>query len=209
MLRFGSQSIAICSFALLPLCTISQLQAADFSDPTWPCIQRKVPNLSMGQMWAGPFPAEDERVSEEGEQLSSVLAVRRTSMDDAEVMIGDYAADISANRNNELALLFKATFERIDLERSEIINGIARYAGKQSGLADHVDALQQQVAGLEAKDEKSFDEWDKLEELQDQLVWETRIYRERAQSLTYVCETPVLLEKRAFSIARAIMNHLE
>ena len=35
------------------------------------------------------------------------------------------------------------------------------------------------------------------------LGWETRIFRDRAQSLTYVCETPVLLERRAFELARA------
>ena len=32
--------------------------AADFSDPDWPCIQRKVPNLSVGQMWSGPIIPE-------------------------------------------------------------------------------------------------------------------------------------------------------
>jgi hypothetical protein len=34
------------------------------------------------------------------------------------------------------------------------------------------------------------------------------VFDERKQSLTYVCESPVILEKRAFAIARAIMRHL-
>jgi hypothetical protein len=40
--------------------------------------------------------------------------------------------------------------------------------------------------------------------LEDRLAWEARIFKERAQSLTYVCETPVLLEQRAFAIARTL-----
>jgi hypothetical protein len=40
--------------------------------------------------------------------------------------------------------------------------------------------------------------------LRQKLAWDTRIFRERSQSLTYVCETPVLLERRAFELARAL-----
>jgi hypothetical protein len=51
-------------------------------------------------------------------------------------------------------------------------------------------------------------DFDRIEELEDTLAWETRIFRDRAQSLTYVCETPVLLEQRAFAIARLIAARL-
>ena len=33
---------------------------ADFSDPDWPCIQRKVPQLWIGQMWTGPAIEEPD-----------------------------------------------------------------------------------------------------------------------------------------------------
>jgi hypothetical protein len=67
--------------------------------------------------------------------------------------------------------------------------------------------LQQELAALEAKgEEKSNDEWDRMEELQDIVTWDARIYTERAQSLTFVCETPVLLEKRAFALAKAVSD---
>ena len=42
--------------------------AADFSDPDWPCIQRKQPHLSLAQVWSGPVPdaaAEHERFTAE------------------------------------------------------------------------------------------------------------------------------------------------
>ena len=40
--------------------------------------------------------------------------------------------------------------------------------------------------------------------MRNTLAWDTRIFKQRAQSLNYVCETPVLLEQRAFAIARAL-----
>ena len=36
------------------------------------------------------------------------------------------------------------------------------------------------------------------------LDWDQRIFTERQQSLTYVCETPVILEQRAFALGRII-----
>ena len=30
--------------------------AASGTDPDWPCIQRKQPHLSLGQVWTGPVP---------------------------------------------------------------------------------------------------------------------------------------------------------
>jgi len=62
---------------------------------------------------------------------------------------------------------------------------------------------------LEAKQDKSNDDFDRLEEIADKIEWDTRIFEERQQSLTYVCETPVLLEKRAFTLARMMMEQME
>ena len=47
-----------------------------------------------------------------------------------------------------------------------------------------------------------------LDELETRFSWDKRIFEERAQSLTYVCETPVLLEQRLYEIARAIQAKL-
>ena len=44
--------------------------------------------------------------------------------------------------------------------------------------------------------------------LEEQQLWDTRIYDEREQSLVFVCEQPVLLEQRLFRIGREIMAHL-
>ena len=46
-------------------------------------------------------------------------------------------------------------------------------------------------------------------ELEERLHWDTRIYDERQAALAYVCESPVLLEQRAFALAREIRSRLD
>ncbi|MEO1495223.1 MAG: hypothetical protein AAFV19_24020 [Pseudomonadota bacterium] len=185
-------------------------QAADFNDPDWPCIQRKVVHLSTGQMWAGPPLAEDAltawRRDDRVKALAPALAVRRTGMEEAEALIADFAAAAAEDRNASLGLLFAGAFSLIDRERAEIISGIARYARTQIDLTAKIDAEQKELTQLLAEDPPNYD---RIEELEDAIAWDTRIYQDRTQSLTYVCETPVILEKRAFALARTIMGHLD
>lgn len=206
--KAGALLWALAVAALFP----ATVWAAGPVDPEWPCIQRKQPRLSAGAMWAGPPVdqigrgwVEDAEVAE----LVPDLAARRTPVEEAEARIADFAAGLGPDRNRSLALLFAGTFQRIDRERQEIISGIARYAEKQRALSESLDALRAEIAELAAIEDPSFDQQDRLEALEDELAWKTRIHREREQSLVYVCESPVLLEQRIFTIARAIMEHLE
>lgn len=176
--------------------------AADQSDPDWPCVQRKVPRLSAGQMWPGP-PAEgnwedDPAIS----RLAGVMAARRTTLDEVRALAADYGAEIEpSSRPARMALLFAGVLDRIDTERRAIMGGISRYAHRQVALSDAVKAKETALAELRADPEA---DPDAVEEAQDNVNWDIRVFRERSQSLTYVCETPVLLEQRAFAIARIL-----
>lgn len=190
----------------------SPLPAAQGGDADWPCIQRKQPRLSPGAMWAGPPLDETSGAWKQDDEVAAlvpVLAVRRTGLEEAETLIARFADGLGAERNARLALLFAGAFELIDRERREIMAGIGRYAVKQRGLAEALDVTRDSVAKLAALEEPSYDQLDQLEALEDKLAWDTRIYNERAEALTYVCESPVLLEQRVFALARAIMAHLE
>jgi chromosome segregation ATPase len=143
------------------------------------------------------------------DSLSAALAVRRTSIEEAETLVENFAKAATENRDERLTHLFHAVFERINSERGQLIAGISRYAGRQSGLAERINSLNEEMIVLDAKEDKTNDEYDALEELVDKIDWDTRIFDERQQSLTYVCETPVILEKRAFALARIIMNRME
>jgi hypothetical protein len=176
--------------------------AAQEVDPDWPCVQRKVPELSIGQMWAGPIP--EEGAPEEIRALAQELAPRRVEIGAVEEAAAAAVAELGPEaRAERLGELFAAILDRINAERGEIIAGIGRYARRQAGLSDHVEELQLELAGLEAATGEARDEA-RIAELRERLAWETRVFRERSQSLAYVCETPVLLERRAFEIARAL-----
>jgi hypothetical protein len=46
------------------------------------------------------------------------------------------------------------------------------------------------------------------QELQNRILWETRIFNERRASLTFVCEVPTIIEQRLHALARAIISEL-
>lgn len=182
--------------------------ASAFNDPDWPCVQRKVVALSPGQIWTAPLPPDDSSWRKDADisHLVPILAARRTSLDEAEALIGEFAEGADDAR---LTLLFGGLFQTVEQERRRLIDGIERYARKQRSLSERIDAEQVEIATLRSEtSENDFDTLDKLEEREDQLLWDTRIYQDRNKSLTYVCESPVIIEKRAFAISRMIQARL-
>jgi len=179
--------------------------AATGTDPEWPCIQRKQPHLSLGQVWTGPVP--DDRIAElardpQIDALAARLEQRRLPIEEAEAAIADFAAGADDAR---LTALMVAIFNKIEPDRSALIDGIARYGRSQVSLSQRIEERRAQMAELEAAADPDFDAIDAVEEALD---WDQRIFTERQQSLTYVCETPVILEQRAFALGRAIAGHL-
>lgn len=180
--------------------------AASGTDPDWPCIQRKQPHLSLGQVWTGPVPddattalAADPQI----DQLAARLEQRRLPIADAEADIATFGADAD---NARLTALMVAIFDKLEPDRSALIAGIARYGQKQVDMAARIEDRRAEMDRLSAADPPDFDAIDAAEAALD---WDQRIFTERQQSLTYVCETPVLLEQRAFALGRAIASHLK
>jgi hypothetical protein len=183
--------------------------AAQPKDPDWPCVQRKVQHLSMGMMWAGPIPKDMDawRADEAIAALAPRLAARRTDLAAVESAVARFAEDADDAR---VALLFAGIFEVIDRERSRIVDGVTRFARRQQALSARIDAAQTELAEAEAEaGPEDYDALDRIDEMRDALAWDLRIYEERQRSLTYVCESPVILEKRAFAIARIVSAEME
>lgn len=178
--------------------------AAQAATPTadWPCIQRLQPRLSLGQAWSGPPPAEGAAIPSTTAALADRLVQRRLALDEAEADIADFAASTDAEG---LALLMQAVFQRIDTQRATIIQGISRYGHAQVALAEQVETRRRHMAELETADPPDFDAIDAEERALD---IDMRVFTDRQQSLTYVCESPVLLEQRLFALGRAIAAHL-
>ena len=176
------------------------------TDPEWPCIQRKQPHLSLGQMWTGPEPdqaARDLAATPAIAALADRLEQRRLPLDQAEAEIATFAKGAD---NQQLTALMLAIFDRVESHRAALIGGIARYGHKQVDLAQRIQERRDRMEALQKPENPDFDAIDAEEE---KLDWDSRIFQDRQKSLTYVCETPVILEQRVFALARSIAAGLK
>lgn len=192
--------------AVLALAMAGPAFGAAGTDPDWPCIQRQQPNLSLGQVWFGPEPDEAaESLSRERAiaNLAERIEQRRMPMDEAEAEIAAFAAEAEPA---QLVALMLATFRRIEQDRSALMGGISRYGRSQVALAARIEERRARMEEMEAAESPDFDAIDAEEAALD---WDKRIFTERQQQLTYVCETPVILEQRIFALGRAIQAHLD
>jgi hypothetical protein len=191
--------------ALLLLTLPAATFAASNKDPDWPCIQRKVPELSLGQIWNGPeLPAsasdwsKDERISD----LVEEVAQRRIPTADAQKEIRDFATALPPDqRDGHMQMLVQGLFDHMNAERSQVISGIGRYARKQLELAAR---LRKEASELDALRNKPDADINEIAARTDVLAGETRIFEERVQSLTYVCEVPTLIEQRLYALAKTV-----
>jgi hypothetical protein len=176
---------------------------AESTDPDWPCIQRKVENLSPGLMWAAPVTPTE--LSPDARALASKLALRRVGLDEAQALITAYVADHPGTSENDLGNIFTAVFDRIGKDRRRVMGGIASYAHSQVALAARINTARVEMDTLS---DAATPDFDRIDQIEEQIAWDERIYNDREHSLTYVCETPVLLEKRLYAIARMLQAAL-
>ena len=179
--------------------------AAAGEDPEWPCVQRLVPEIAPAMIWAGP-PIEFGRcrTSPAIDQLAGELAARRVPLAEAEAQIDAFADTLAPERKAEqLTQLFARTLEIINRDRSSIIQGIRKYARGEHALAEAIAEKNERLSALPA------DQVLERDTLIAERDWDLRIYDDRRSSLPYLCEQPVLLEQRAFALARTIASHLE
>lgn len=182
--------------------------AADYSDPTWPCIQRKVEELSPGVMWPAEIDAGatlDPALRPRAEELAATLALRRVDLATAGAeAVRAFAESLPEDRRADaLAQVFLRVFDRLAAERRRIMGGIARYAEGQEELSQRIEAARVEMTALLAADTPDHDRIDALEE---QIDWDERVFTDRARSLTYLCETPVIIEQRLFAVAQLLQN---
>jgi hypothetical protein len=196
--------VIVATLALLAAKTIA---VADTDD--WPCIQRKVPEISLAAVWTGPQLNEAAlrwRTDPDVAGLVQRLAARRTSEEDARKAIADLAASSGGAKGPKLLALIAGLVETINAERGEVIAGLERFGSGQKRLAT---ALRDENAKLSAMRDDAQADPAKLIQLNERLLWNLRIFDERQKSLSFVCEVPVLIEQRLFSLARTIQSALQ
>ena len=181
---------------------------ANSPERNWPCRQILVGRVSLAAVWSGPSIEgvawrDDKAVAD----IVTRLAARRIPLEDAEHAIEDFAQSQGAEKTKKLVAVFAGLFETLNDERTQVIEGLLRFGAKQKELAEKIraeNALPREGPGKPRPDKGKQD----AETVARDLEWDLRVFDERRQSLTYVCETPALIEQRLFALARVIQRNM-
>ncbi len=188
------------------LFTITDVQAQEHSHD-WPCQQREVEQISQGQNW--PFPFDPENVAFESDEdtnrLIAQLSLRRTTPEEAQIAVEGFVEAHPELTLNDYGWIYAQILEKYNTSRAQIIDGIKRYDEGQQIRAEEIDALTQEIKDATAADNPDYD---KIDQMEVDLDWNTRIYNDREDALSYVCESPILIEKQAYAIAQAFVPYL-
>jgi hypothetical protein len=210
--RFGvarsTGNSAFCIVVALAACMAQPAFALDPRYPDWPCQQLKVPGISIASVWAGPSIEGIDKTEPTDPKLAELvarLAARRTPMEDARKLVAEFIVGTSDEKQQKAKSLFAALYSRLNAQRDEVMNGIERFSRKQKGMAEQIRDETQQMRELQDKPNADPAQSD---ELANRLSWQTRIFEDRRKSTSYVCDVPVLIEKRLFDLGTAIQTAL-
>jgi hypothetical protein len=182
---------------------------ADPRYPDWPCAQAKVPEISLAAVWAGPplgDAADKWKNNTKVSALVSKLGARRTPLDEAEKAIAEFLAGPAAEKVTAGTLLFAGLFDTLNAQRSSVLNGLERVTRKQREAADKIRS---DTLALQALQDAFPPDQAKVDELGNQLVWETRIFEDRQRVIKFVCEVPTAIDQRLFALGRTIQQEIE
>ena len=183
--------------------------AMDARHPDWPCPQIVVPKLSVAAFWTGPSiddVGDNWMKDKTVHDLVLRFAGRRTSLAEAEKEAAEFIVGTQAERQQRAKLLFAGLFTTLGRERDDVMAGIERFSQRQQQLREKISA---EMTDLRAQQDAAGQDPNRGRKLSEQIAWETRIFDERRNTISYVCEVPSTIERRLFALARAIQQKLD
>ena len=183
--------------------------AADPRYPDWPCAQAKVPEISLPAVWAGPSLDDVQDKWKDDAKASALvtkLSARRVPIEDAEKETKDYLAAAGNDKAIAGKILFSGLFDTLNAQRSSVMNGLERVMRKQR---EQADKIRSDTIALQGMQSAASPDQSKVDELSNQLLWETRIFEDRRRVVKYVCEVPTTIDQRLFALGRVIQQEIE
>jgi hypothetical protein len=196
--------LAIATVGLLTTQAVAEFKGK--TDPDWPCQQIKTPTFSLVSVWAGPeldLNSQSWRDENDVADLKAKMAQRRVPIADVEAAIAGFKAKAGPEADAKLLRAFAAAFTDLSQQRSQIVEGLDRIGRRQKALADHIRA---ENAAQNSSDQTHDGQAPPGANGQERLLWDLRIFNDRRQTVTYVCEAPTLIEQRVGEIARAVQK---
>jgi hypothetical protein len=197
------------TIALALLVSTTICHAADPRYPDWPCAQAKVPEISLAAVWAGPPLDDVANTWKDDAKVTALvdrLAARRTPIEDAQKTIADFLTGPAEAKTSKAKLLFAGLFETLNAQRSSVMNGLERVMRKQR---DAVEKIRSDTMALQELQGATPPDQAKIDELGNQLTWETRIFEDRRRVVKFVCEVPTAIDQRLFALGREIQQDME
>jgi hypothetical protein len=201
-------NFSCCVAVAMAACLTRPAFALDPRYPDWPCQQLKVPGISIANVWTGPsIEAVDTTKSTDPKEteLISRLAARRTPIEDARKLIADFMVGTNEEKQEKAKTVFAALYSTLNAQRDQVMSGIERFSRKQKTAAEEIREETRKMR--EMQDASNVDQA-QTDELAGRLAWQTRIFEDRRKSTAYVCDVPVLIEKRLFDLGKAIQDVL-
>ena len=134
------------------------------------------------------------------------MAARRLPLDDAQKAITDFFSAPGIEKLTAGKLLFAGLFEQLNAERSSVMGGLERVTRKQRQSADKIRT---DTLALQALQDAMPPDRPKIDELSNQLLWETRIFEDRRRVVKFVCDVPTTIDQRLFALGRTIQQEIE
>jgi hypothetical protein len=159
-------------------------------------------------VWAGPSLDDVQDKWKDDARISALvakLAARRIPLEEAEKDIKAFLVGSPAKVASG-KLLFSGLFETLNAQRSSVMSGLERVTRKQREAADKIRSDTIDLQGLRSA---SSPDQSKIDELSNQLLWETRIFEDRRHVVKYVCEVPTEIDRRLFALGRTIQQEME
>ena len=193
------------------------MQTTNPNTSDWPCIYRKVPELSAAAIWDGPTITDTEQLAQRRHKcrkLSEYLVSRRVKEADAEAAIKKFADSLPADtRDAKLTELFAAVLTRTNEDRKVVMSGIERFQRasartRQGHRKGRLVAAARYRGGRRGRrstggrNRQTFG-------CQKKYKWEVRVFQEKQANIPLACEIPELIDQRAGDIARAIRAQMK
>jgi hypothetical protein len=168
-----------------------------------------VPEISVAAVWAGPPLDDAEKAWENNARVKELiprLTPRRVPIEDAQRRIAEFVTGSAAEREEKGKLLFAGLLDRLNRERTQIMDGIERLGRR---LKDVAESIRTDISEVHKLQNAANPDKTKLQELLNRVEWNTRIFDDRRKTMRYVCEVPTLIEQRLFALSRAVQQAIE
>jgi hypothetical protein len=184
---------------------------SDPNNPDWPCVQKKIENLSASAVWDGPTieGIKDWGRNDKITVLVRKLSTRRVPLDKAEAAVQEFAkAEPEATRDVLLTKLFAGLFETVNAQRRSVVGGIEKYQRAQKSRAEELEKQGVDIAAL--KGDITVDDTAAVPPgpEEEKQYWAGRIFQERQANIPIACELPQIIEERLFALSKSIRGQM-